>query len=358
MTKNYYSILDIEKKASQEEIKQAYRKQAMRYHPDKNPGDVRSEERFKEIAEAYEILSDPDKKAKYDRPEPSIRASFFGTEDPFAEYMRTTGATANEFNPFARAKTRTQTPPKPPPKRTKGSAISINIPITLSEMIQGTQKKIRLKRSIKCSSCNGSGETPYKKCTRCGGSGYALIHDHYGGDQRGVCPRCSGDGREYSEPCHKCKGSKTEPIEDVIDINIPRGTIAGMQFVVSGKGHDDGESDPGDLVVFIKELPDDEFIRIGTNIKTIREISVIDAILGCKIRVNLPNGETIQTIIEPGTHHGAVLQFPGKGIPEINMGSMKGDFLVEIHIKIPKAKTREDHELLESLKSTNLFGNE
>jgi molecular chaperone DnaJ len=188
---------------------------------------------------------------------------------------------------------------------------------------------------------------------------FVRVEDYtsFGSPKKTKCNSCNGTGQVILENCHICHGSRIEQIEDIIDINIPAGSRAGMQIIVSGKGHEDGGLEPGDLIVFIKELENDGFIRNGTNLRVIKEISVIDAILGCKIKVKLPLGEMIQTVVEPGTQHGTVLQFPGKGIPELNMG-MKGDFLVEIHIMIPTPKDEEDLALLEILKTNKLFNNE
>ena len=379
--KNYYTALGIDKSASLEEIKKAYRKLAMELHPDRNPGNKSAEEKFKEVAEAYETLSDTDKKVKYDK---SWSPGYgYGTpppppkpEDPFAEYVRKTGGNnrrRESYNPFGGGyddvfsdfdtffNSRTGKQP-PPPKKKKGQGISINIPITVAEMVTGVQKKIKLKRNVKCGPCKGTGALDGKSfqgCGRCGGSGWVTRVEHIGVNGKQTrCDQCNGEGRVVLETCHTCGGLKTELKEDIIDITIPPGSIAGMQFIIAGKGHEEnGTVDPGDLIVFIKELQEDEFIRTGTNLRVINEISIVDAILGCKIKVKMPMGDIIQTIVEPGTTHGTVLQFPGKGIPDIGAGT-KGDFLVEIRIKIPKPVTKDDYDLLEKLKKTNLFGNE
>jgi len=379
-TKNYYTALGVEKNASLDEIKKAYRKLAMELHPDRNPGDKKSEEKFKEVAEAYETLSDIDKKSKYDK---SWSPGYgYGTppsppkpESPYDEYVRRSGKRESynpnpfgggwddpfsDFDTFFNARTSKQ----PPPKKKKGQGISINIPITVAEMVTGVQKKIKLKRNVKCGPCKGTGAQDgksFQKCGRCGGSGWVRrIEDFsYGGSGKQTrCDQCNGEGKVVLESCHVCNGGKTELKEDIIDINIPAGSIAGMQFIIAGKGHEEnGAAEPGDLIVFIKELNEDEFIRSGTNLRVIHEIPLLDAILGCKIKVKMPMGEIIQTIVEPGTTHGTILQFPGKGIPDIGAGT-KGDFLVEVRIKIPIPKTKEDYDLLSDLKKTKLFGND
>ena len=383
MSKNYYSILGLDKNASSEEIKKSYRKLALEFHPDRNPGNKGAEDKFKDVAESYEVLSDPIKKERYDRtgsisntPPPPNNGN------PFDEYMKATGGKFERgYNPFGGKRksgpshnyddilkdfdeafnfengrnknTKSET------KRKKGQGISINIPITLAESIQGSQKKIRLKRNTKCKVCKGDGAATHQACGRCGGAGwYTRIEDRmFGtGGKQTMCSVCNGHGKVILEGCHICLGTGIEQVEDIIDINIKPGSIPGMQFIIEGKGHEDGNS-PGDLIVFIKEIPDDEYIRIGTNIKIIKQISIIDAILGCKVKIKLPLGDVIQTIVESGTLHGTILQFPGKGIPEINTG-MSGDFLVELKIKIPVPLDNEDYDLLDTLKNTKLFKNE
>ena len=368
MAKNYYSILGIERGANSEEIKKAYRKLALEFHPDRNEGNKIAENRFKEIAEAYEILSDPIKKAKYDKPEPVFGGSWAGgygnpNDNPYEEYIRNRKGSFSGFrgNPddylkdiedfFSTRKSAKQQKPK------KGQGISINIPISIEEMISGTQKKIKLKRNVKCKSCKGEGIETLQNCGRCGGVGYVrrvenLGYGQFGGKQT-PCDVCHGKGKVPLENCLDCKGRGTVLQDDIIDINIPAGFIPGLQFIVNGKGHEDGV-EPGDLIVLIKEAPGEEYIRAGTNIKIIKEISVLDAISGCKLKVKLPCGDTIQTIVEPGTSHGTTLQFPGKGIPDMGIGS-KGDFLVEIKIKIPYPEDKEDLDLLEALKNMKLF---
>lgn len=377
--KNFYAVLGVDKKATPDEIKKAYRKLALEFHPDKNPGDKNAEDRFKEVAEAYETLSDPSKKSKYDS---SWSPGYgYGTppkpEDPFAEYMRKSGANKRQqrYDPFSKVTEdeifkdfdnyfQSKTNKQPPPKKKKGQGISINIPLSVAEMISGVQKKIKLKRNVKCKDCKASGSlnnSSWQTCGRCGGEGYVRRVEDFGffpGDSRkSKCDGCNGTGRTILEHCYSCNGKKVILKEDIIDINILPGSIAGMQFIIEGKGHEDLQAEnPGDLIVFIKELQEDEFIRQGTNLRVINEVSVLDAILGCKIRVKMPSGEMVQTIVEPGTTHGTILQFPGKGIPDLGTGT-KGDFLVEIRIRLPKPVDVEDYDLLESLKKSKLFGN-
>jgi len=367
MAKDYYSILGIDKNSTSEEIKKAYRKLAMEFHPDRNPGDKIAEEKFKGIAEAYDVLSDPDKKIKYDTPNPyqGRKADPFGPGSIFDEYMKASSGTRTshsddfffemddfgEFNVFKKKK---QVPKK-------GRGISINMPLSVSEMITGVQKKIKLKRSVNCKTCKGSGTESYQKCARCIGSGFVTRVENIGffgrDSKKTPCDVCHGSGNVVLENCIDCLGAKTKVIEDLIDINILPGSIPGMQFVVPDKGHEDGALSPGDLIIMVKDLGDSEFIRAGSTLKKVCEIPLLDSIKGCKLKVKMPLGDSIQTVIEPGTQHGTVLQFPGKGIPDLGIGT-KGDFLVEIRVKIPSAKDQDDFDLIEQLRNNKLFSNE
>ncbi len=364
MAKNYYSILGIDKNSTGEEIKKAYRKLAMEFHPDKNPGDKLAEEKFKDVAEAYDVLSDPSKKAKYDRPEPAWGAGSnpFGAGTPFDDFMKASSnqryAYSEDF--FFEADGFFGGIPKRKVNK-KGRGISINIPLSVAEMITGVQKKIKLKRNVNCTRCKGSGGETYQSCGRCGGQGYVTrVEDigHWGrGSRRSVCDRCQGTGKVVLENCIDCLGEKTQTIDDLIDINILPGSIPGMQFVIAEKGHEDGATIPGDLIILIKDQNDPEYIRNGTTLKKICDVPLLDAIKGCKLKVRMPLGDVIQTVVEPGTQHGTILQFPGKGIPDMGIGT-KGDFLVEIRVKIPEPKDQEDLDLIEDLRNNKLFSNE
>lgn len=352
--KNYYKILGIEESSSYEDIKKSYRKLALRYHPDKNPDDKIAEEKFKELAEAYNILSDPLKKQNYDK----------SRKDPFfSGYSYGSGTNTHYYDHDFNWEKVSWDEVFKKKRNKKGSDISIGIQISIEEMIKGVKKKIKLKRRVKCSDCNAMGSSgPMDKiCPRCHGRGkYARVEDISFGkvNKFSTCSMCSGVGRIVTEACKECQGSKFFVIEDLIEINIPSGTIPGMQIVIESKGHDTKDSDiSGDLIILIKELLDPVFIRNGTDIKTIEEIGFIDAILGCKIKVELPLGEIIQTVVESNTRHGTILQFPGKGIPEIGIG-MRGDFLVEIRIKMPIPQDKEDYDLLEMLRNNKLFKND
>ena len=347
MQKDFYAVLGVERNASPDEIKKAYRKLAIKYHPDKNPGNTVAEERFKEAATAYDTLSDPEKKRKYD----SVGSNPFGG-----------GPFGSDFNPFQSQGFGWGDFFNPGNQRRKGNSLSVTIPITISEMITGVRKKIRVKRYCKCSTCSGSGAKDgesFQTCQRCSGTGYITSNR-----MKGIamvqttmpCEYCSSTGKIVLENCLDCLGGNgLKTVEEVVDINMPPGAIPGMNFEIKGKGNEGNDStEPGDLIVRIGEIEDPRYSRSGTDLKITKEINFIDAVLGSKLTVEMPTGENITTVVEPSTKPGTILQFPGKGIPNYGYGS-KGDFLIQVQVKIPSAETQEEKDFMESLRSNKIF---
>lgn len=341
MSKDYYRILGVERNASGEEIKKSYRKLALQYHPDKNPNNKESESRFKEIAEAYDVLSNPDKKSKYD-----FSGSFFQSagSNPFAKYD-------NYWNDMFTKRE----------KYKKGQNLFVNIPITLQEMYLGAKRTIQARKYKKCAPCKGNGSLngeSHQTCFNCKGSGFVQkMHNHHFAQVTTTveCEQCHGTGKMIFEICETCIGKGANVFEEEIDIDIPKGSLPGMQLTVEGKGNEEpGSTVPGDLLINIKEIEDNVYERQGTNVKIIKEINFFDACLGTKIDVKLPLGEVISLLVESGTSHGTILQLQGRGIYEFSMGS-KGDFLVELHIKVPKPRNQEDIELLEEIRKKEIF---
>jgi molecular chaperone DnaJ len=341
MSKDYYRILGVERNASSEEIKKSYRKLALQYHPDKNPNNKESESRFKEIAEAYDVLSNPDKKSKYD-----FSGSFFQSagSNPFARYD-------SYWNDMFTKRD----------KYKKGQNLFVNIPITLQEMYLGAKRTIQARKYKKCAPCKGNGSLngeSHQTCFNCKGSGFVQkMHNHHFAQVTTTveCEQCHGTGKMIFEICETCIGKGANVFEEEIDIDIPKGSLPGMQLTVEGKGNEEpGSTVPGDLLINIKEIEDNVYARQGTNVKIIKEINFFDACLGTKIDVKLPLGEVISLLVESGTSHGTILQLQGRGIYEFSMGS-KGDFLVELHIKVPKPRNPEDIELLEEIRKKEIF---
>lgn len=349
MSKDYYKILGVEKGASEDEIKKAYRKMAMQYHPDKNPDNPEAEAKFKEAAEAYDTLSSPDKKANYDRygsngPGGSYNGGFggFNMDDIFSNFGDIFG---NAFNQRHGA----QRP------QSKGSNLRIKVSLTIDEILKGANKKIKYKRQEKCNTCDGKGGNDVRNCLPCSGSGHRTVVQNtpFGQiRQTATCPDCGGSGQQVHDKCKDCRGDGTILTEQTLDVNIPAGVSNGMQMNMSGYGNHIRNGVPGDLHVMVEEIRDNSFVREGNNIVVEKTISVLDAIMGANLKVNTPHGE-IPITIEPGTEHGKVLRISGRGIPDIQLGM--GDLYIKVSIKIPKKIELDEQHILEKLKNSKNF---
>lgn len=354
MSKDYYKILGIEKDATPDEIKKAYRKMAMKYHPDKNDGDVESESKFKEAAEAYDTLSTPDKKSNYDRFGSSSGNPFgggggspfggggFNMEDIFSNFGDIFGNSFNQRYGGQRPQSR-------------GSNLRIKVSLTIDEILKGSNKKLKYKRQNKCQPCSGKGGTDSRNCIPCNGTGQrTVVQNTPFGQVRQVttCPDCSGSGQVVKNKCNSCNGDGTTLKEETVDIQVPAGVSNGMQLSMNGYGNYARNGQAGDLQIIIEEIRDNSFQRENNNIIVDRKISVIDAINGANIKVSTPHGE-IPITIEPGTEHGKVIRINGKGIPDINLGM--GDLYVRISIKIPKSISMDEKYILEKLKNSKNF---
>ena len=352
MSKDYYKILGVERDATPDEIKKAYRKMAMKYHPDKNDGDVESESKFKEAAEAYDTLSSPDKKSSYDRYGQSgnpfggggspFGGGGFNMDDIFSNFGDIFG---NSFNQRYGGQ-------KP---QSRGSNLRIKVSLTIDEILKGANKKLKYKRQDKCRPCDGKGGTDVRSCIPCNGTGQrTVVQNTPFGQVRQVtsCPDCAGSGQVVKNKCNSCNGDGTTLKEETVDIQVPAGVSNGMQLSMNGYGNYARNGQAGDLQIIIEEIRDNSFQRENNNIIVDRKISVIDAINGANIRVSTPHGE-ISITIEPGTEHGKVIRIGGKGIPDINLGM--GDLYVRISIKIPKSISMDEKYILEKLKNSKNF---
>ncbi len=358
--RDYYEVLGVEKNANADEIKKAYRKAAIKYHPDKNPGDKEAEEKFKEAAEAYDVLSNPDKRARYDRyghagmGGASGAGGFgegfggfggFSMEDIFSQFGDVFGGHfgGGGFSSGGGGK-----------RVNRGSDIRITVKLTLQEIASGVTKKLKINKTVACDKCGGKGakdSSSYSTCSTCNGSGYVVrVENTFFGrmQTQSVCPTCGGEGKIITAKCDKCKGEGTVRGQEVIEIKIPAGVHEGMVLTVSGKGNAARHGGVnGTLNVVIEEIPHPELVRDGNDLIYNLNISVTTALLGGKVEVPTVDGRA-KINITPGTPAGKVIRLAGKGIPNVN-GYGVGDELLVVNVVIPQKLTSEEKELLEKL---------
>lgn len=360
--KDYYEILQVNRNASQDEIKKAYRKMALKYHPDKNPGNKQAEEKFKEAAEAYEILSDAQKRARYDQ---YGHAAFSGAgngfhpggmtiEDIFSSFGDIFGDFG--FAGFGGSGGR----------RTysrgvnKGANLRVKVKLNLEEIAHGAEKKIKVKKYISCPACKGSGaknSSAYDTCSTCRGSGHVTkVTNTFLGQMQttSVCPSCNGEGKIITEKCLTCYGEGIINSEETISFNIPPGVSEGMQLKVSGKGNAARRGGiNGDLLVLIQEEKHPELIRDGNDLIYNLFLSIPDAMLGTTVEIPTIDAKA-KIKIESGTQPGKILRLRGKGLPDIN-GYGTGDLLVSLNVWIPKNLSKEEQKIIEKLKESANF---
>lgn len=340
MTKDLYKLLDIDKNASDDEIKRAYRKMALKYHPDKNPGNAEAESKFKEIAEAYEVLSSPEKKASYDRygstsgnPFESGTGFGFNMEDIFSQFFGNRGQK----------------------RKQRGSDLRIKVSLTIEEIISGVTKKLKYKRHESCNTCSGKGGSDVRDCLPCNGTGQRTVTQNTPfGQVRNTtgCPDCNASGKQIFNKCSDCNGEGTQIKEQTVDVEIPKGVGNGMNLTMEGFGNMIRDGIAGDLHIIIDEIRDTSFRRDGGNLIIDKEISVIDAIIGTNTTVKTPHGDVVVNI-KPGTEHGTIIRINGKGIPDIHYGM--GSLVIVIKINIPKHINLDEQAILEKLKNSPRF---
>jgi molecular chaperone DnaJ len=366
--RDFYEILSVSKSASAEEIKKAYRKTAMQYHPDKNPGDKASEEKFKEAAEAYEILSDADKKARYDRfghaGVGSSAASGGGghhgnMEDIFSQFGDIFGEEGGGFGSFFGGGR--QGGGGRQQRGTRGSNLRVKLKMSYEEIVKITQKTVKVKKYILCTTCKGNGAkdaASIQNCGTCQGSGQVRrVQNTFLGAMQTVttCPSCSGAGTSIVNKCTACKGDGRIFGEETINIDVPAGVAEGMQMSVNGKGNA-GErgGNAGDLLVLIEEEKHAELSREGNNVLYDLNISFPDVVLGTEIEIPTIGGKAKIKIPE-GTHSGKIFRLKGKGFPNVNNSYEKGDQLVHLNVYTPQELTNDEKTAMEKLRGSNNF---
>ena len=354
--RDYYEVLGVARNANADEIKKAYRKAAIKYHPDKNPGDKEAEEKFKEAAEAYDVLSNQDKRARYDQfghagMSGAAGGGFggggfggFSMEDIFSQFGDIFGGHFGGFGGGSRGGARVS----------RGSDIRVKVKLTLSEIANGTTKKLKINKTIACDKCGGTGakdSSSYATCSTCNGSGYVtrVENTFFGRMQtQGVCPTCGGSGKVITAKCDKCGGEGVVRGEEVVEIKIPAGVGEGMAVTVSGKGNAARQGGiAGDLLVMIEEEHNPELIRDGNDLIHNLNLTVTTCILGGEVEVPTIDGRA-KIKIPAGTHAGKVFRLRGKGLPDVN-GYGRGDILIVVDITIPHTHNSKERELVEAL---------
>ena len=356
--RDYYEILEVPKTATKEELKKAYRKQALKFHPDRNPDDKDAEHKFKEAAEAYEVLSNEDKKKRYDQFGHAGLSGSSGAggagynmdmDDIFSHFGDIFG-----FGGFGGGGRRSQQ------RVNKGTNLRVRVKLNLQEIANGVEKKLKVKKHVNCHACNGTGafdSSSISTCTTCNGHGQVtrVTNTILGQMQTAsVCPSCGGRGKTITKKCTTCYGEGVVKQDDVIEINIPAGVMEGMQLSVAGKGNAPaGGGINGDLLIVIEEEKHAELIRNENDLLYNLHISVPDAILGAPVEIPTLNGR-VKVKIESGTPAGKILRLKGKGIPDVQ-GYGRGDLLVKVNVFIPRNITKDEKKILEKLQTSESF---
>lgn len=360
--RDYYDILGVSKNATTEELKKAYRKMALKYHPDKNPGDNAAEDKFKEAAEAYEILSDDNKRSRYDQyGHAGLKGSGFGgggqhmsMDDIFSHFGDIFGDVfGGGFGGFSQqGHTRRRV--------NRGSNLRVKVKLTLKEIANGVEKKIKLNKYLRCTVCHGSGAergTSKSTCSTCHGRGQVTkVTNTFLGQMQtaSTCPQCGGEGEVIASKCNSCHGNGIVKGEEVVTFKIPAGVAEGMQLSVSGKGNYAARGGvPGDLLVLIEEEDHPDLLRDGNNLLFDLYVSFSNAALGTQVDIPTIDGKAKIKVV-PGTQGGKVLRLKGKGLPDVN-GYGKGDLLVNVNIWTPRNLSKEEKKILEQLNSSENF---
>ena len=357
--RDYYEVLEVSRTATITEIKKAYKKKAIQYHPDKNPGDTTAEDKFKEAAEAYEILSDEQKRAKYDRYGHEAPGGFgghagggFSMDDIFSQFGDIFGGHfGGGFGGFGGGGGR---------RTNRGSDLRVKVKLTLKEIATGVEKKIKVKKYVACQHCNGNGAengTAYTTCSTCNGSGTQtrIVNTMLGQMQtQTTCSACNGEGKNITKKCPHCSGEGIIREEEVITINIPAGVAEGMQLSMSGKGNAARHGGVnGDLLIVVEEEPHPELLRDENDVVYNLLLSVSTAALGGNIEIPTIDGK-VKVKIDAGTQPGKVLRLKNKGLPSVHRYGT-GDLLINISVYIPEKLDDAEKNILSGLENSPNF---
>lgn len=368
--RDYYEVLGVQKGASADDIKKAYRKKAMELHPDRNPGDKQAEEKFKEAAEAYDVLSDPQKKQRYDQfghagvegmgggagnfqgmdMDEILRRFGFDTDDLFGQFFRSGSRGGGGGFGSRQAQ----------PRGERGTNLRIRVKMTLEEVAAGVNKKIKVRKQVACNTCGGTGardKSSVETCGTCRGYGQVnrVTQTPFGMMQTATtCPTCNGAGTTVKNPCNVCRGDGRVFGEETIDVDIPAGVSEGIQLSMSGKGNAGAKGgQAGDLLITIEEAPHEHFTRDGHNIIYELFLNIADATLGSQLEVPTLDGKA-RIKVPAGTQSGKIFRLRDKGLPGINSYG-RGDLLVHVNIWTPKKVSDEELKILEKLRQSPNF---
>ena len=369
--RDYYEVLGVEKSASEAEIKKAYRKLAIQYHPDKNPGDKEAEEKFKEAAEAYSVLSDKDKRARYDQfghagMGGAAGGGGFGQgmsmDDIFSMFGDIFGGGGGfggfgGFSGFSGSG-------RPQQRKFRGSDLRVKVKLSLKDISTGVEKKFKLKKYVTCEHCHGSGaegNSGTETCPNCHGTGSVTRTQQsiFGMMQtQSVCPNCNGEGKIIKNKCKHCSGEGIVYGEEVVEVKIPAGVAEGMQLSVNGKGNAGKHNGiPGDLLVVVEEESHPDLIRDENDLIYNLLLSVPTAALGGTVEIPTIDGK-VKVKVDPGTQPGKVLRLRGKGLPSVNSygySNGTGDLLVNISVYIPEHLSKDEKQALEKMQDSDNF---
>ncbi len=364
--RDYYEVLGVSKNASDDEIKKAYRRLAIQYHPDRNPGDKTAEEKFKEAAEAYGVLSDKDKRQRYDQfgmDGLNGAGGFSGAggmnmDDIFSMFGDIFGGHGfGGFGGFGGGGGQRQ------PQQYRGTDLRLKVRLTLQEVATGVTKKFKVKKDVPCAHCHGTGAengSGMETCTTCHGTGYIshTTQSIFGMMQtQGVCPTCHGEGKIIKNKCKECGGTGVTKGEEVVEINIPAGVSEGMVVNVPGKGNAGYHNGvTGNIQVYITEEENDTFVRDEQDVIYNLLLDFPTAVLGGYLDIPTINGTKVKVKIEPGTQPGKTMRLRGKGLPAVQgYGRGVGDEIVNISIYVPKTLSKEEKQAIEALRESENF---
>lgn len=357
--RDYYEVLGVSKNAEASEIKKAYRKLALQYHPDKNPGNKEAEEKFKEAAEAYDVLGNEEKRRRYDQfghaglggGAGGFGGAGMSMDDIFSQFGDIFGSFTG-FGGFGGGRHARHV--------NRGTNLRVKVKLTLEEIATGVEKKIKVKKYVADTHCNGTGAKDgksFSNCSTCHGTGQVTrVQNTILGQMQttSTCPSCGGEGKIINEKCPHCNGEGVMLSEEVITLNIPAGVGDGMQLSISGKGNAARRGGVnGDLIVLIEEQEHGQLVRDGNDLLYNAFVSFPDAVLGSSVEIPTLEGK-VKVKVDAGTQPGKILRLRGKGLPDIN-GYGRGGLLVKINVWIPKNLSKDDKKMMEGLRENPVF---